>query len=74
MEVDLTPDLEAKLVRLAAEQGRDTRALVREAVERLVNHDEWFVREVEKGLAAADRGELIDHEEIGKLIAQRYPR
>jgi predicted transcriptional regulator len=73
MEVDLTPDLEAKLTRLAAEQGRDTRALVREAVERLVNYDEWFVRQVEKGLAAADRGELIDHEEIGKLIAQRYP-
>jgi len=73
MEVELTPDLEAKLTRLAAEQGRDTRALVREAVERLVNHDEWFVREVEKGLSAADRGELIDHEEIGKLIAQRYP-
>jgi len=73
MEVDLTPELEAKLTRLAAEQGRDTRALVREAVERLVNYDEWFVREVAKGLSAADRGELIDHEEIGKLIAQRYP-
>jgi predicted transcriptional regulator len=73
MEVDLAPDLEAKLTRLAAEQGRDTRALVREAVERLVNYDKWFFREVEKGLAAADRGELIDHEEIGKLIARRYP-
>ncbi len=44
-----------------------------EAVERLVNHDEWFVREVEKGLAAADRGEFIEHEEIGKLIDGRYP-
>jgi predicted transcriptional regulator len=73
MEVDLTPDLEAKLHRLAAEQGRDTRALVREAVERFVNYDEWFVREVEKGLAAADRGELVDHEEIGELIDRRYP-
>jgi predicted transcriptional regulator len=73
MEVDLTPELEAKLTRLAAEQGRETRALVREAVERFVNYDEWFVREVEKGLAAADRGELVDHEEIGKLIDRRYP-
>jgi len=73
MEVDLTPDLEAKLTRLALELGRDTRTLVREAVERLVNHDEWFVREVERGLAAADHGELIDHEEIGKLIDRRYP-
>ncbi len=73
MEIDFTPDLEAKLGRLAAEQGRDTKALVREAVERLVNYDEWFIREVEKGLAAADRGELIEHEEIGKLIDRRYP-
>jgi predicted DNA-binding protein len=40
MEVDFTPDLENKLTRLAAEQGRDTNSLVREAVERLVNHDE----------------------------------
>ena len=73
MEVELTPDLEAKLTRLAAEQCRDTKALVVEAVERFVNYDEWFIREVEKGLAAADRGEFIEHEEIGKMIDRRYP-
>ena len=73
MEVDFTPDLQAKLSRLAAEQGRDTKALVQEAVERLVNYDEWFIQEVEKGLAAADRGEFVDHEEIGRLIDRRYP-
>jgi predicted transcriptional regulator len=73
MEVDLTPDLQAKLTRLAAEQGRDTKTLVREAVERLVDYDEWFTLEVEKGLAAADRGEFVEHEEIGKLIDKRYP-
>jgi len=73
MEVDLTPDLQAKLSSLAAEQGRDTKALVLEAVERFVNHEEWFVREVEKGLAAADRGEFIEHGEIGRLIDRRYP-
>jgi predicted transcriptional regulator len=73
MEVKITPDLEAKLAHLAAERGRDTQALVQEAIERLVDYDEWFLREVENGLAAADRGELIDHEEIGKLINRRYP-
>jgi len=52
MEVDFSPDLQTKLNRLAAEQGRDTKALVQEAVERFVRHDEWFIREVEKGLAA----------------------
>ena len=73
MEVDLTPDLEAKLTRLAAKQGRDTRALVREALERFLDYDEWFAREVEKGVAAADRGELSEHADIGRLIDQRYP-
>ena len=55
MEVHLTPDLQAKLTRLATEQGRDSQALVLEAVERLVDYDDWFLREVEKGLSAADR-------------------
>jgi predicted transcriptional regulator len=73
MEVRLNPDLQAKLTRLAAQQGRDDESLVVEAVERMVNYDAWFVREVEKGLAAADRGELIDHEDVRKLIDGRYP-
>jgi len=73
MEVDLTPDLEAKLTRLAAEQGRDARALVREALERFLDYDEWFAREVKRGLDAADRGELSEHADIGKLIDRRYP-
>jgi len=69
----LKPDLEAKLSRLASEQGRDRESLVVEAVERMVNYDEWFIHEVEKGLAAADRGEFVEDEEIRKLIDRRYP-
>jgi predicted transcriptional regulator len=73
MEVRLNPDLQAKLAQLASQQGRDTEALVVEAVERMVNYDEWFIREVEKGIAAADRGEFIEHGEVGKRMNQRYP-
>jgi len=73
MEVNIGPDLQAKLSRLATERGRDAQALVREAIEKLVDYDEWFLREVEKGQAAADRGELVDHEDVGKLIDRRYP-
>jgi len=71
--VHLSPDLQAKLTRLATQQGRDSESLVVEAVERMVNYDEWFLQEVQKGLAAAARGELIDHEDIRKLIDSRYP-
>jgi predicted transcriptional regulator len=73
MDVPLNPDLQAKLSRLAAEQGRDSAALVIEAIERMVNYDEWFLREVDKGLAAADRGQLVDHSDVRKMIDERHP-
>ena len=58
---------------MAIEQGRAAETLVQEAVERLVNYDDWFLREVEKGLAAADRGEFVEHDDIRKMIDSRYP-
>jgi predicted transcriptional regulator len=73
MDVPLNPDLQAKLRRLAEQQGRASTALIVEAVERMVNYDEWFLREVDKGLAAADRGELVDHSDVRKMIDERYP-
>jgi predicted transcriptional regulator len=73
MDVPLDPDLQAKLRRLAEQQGRASTALIVEAVERMVNYDEWFLREVDKGLAAADRGELMDHSDVRKMIDERYP-
>lgn len=73
MEVHLNPDLQAKLTQLASQEGRDAQALVIEAVERMVNFDAWFLGEVDKGLAAADRGELVDHSEIKDRMNRRYP-
>jgi predicted transcriptional regulator len=73
MEVRLDPDLQAKLAQLAAQQGRDSESLVVDAVERMVNYDQWLLGEVEKGISAADRGELVDHEDVQKLIDRRYP-
>jgi len=73
MEINLNPELQVKLARLAVERGLDMQAIVQEAIERFVDYDEWFLREVEKGLASADRGEFIEHEEIGKLLDKRCP-
>jgi predicted transcriptional regulator len=73
MEVHFNPELQAKLARMATLQGRDPQTLVQEAVERLVDHEDWFLQEVDKGLAAADRGEFIEHDAVRKLIDRRYP-
>jgi predicted transcriptional regulator len=78
MEVRLDPDVQAKLARLAAQRGSDAEMLAREAIERFVDYDEWFLREVETGLASADRGELLTHEEVGvrmeKLLSEKQSR
>jgi predicted transcriptional regulator len=68
MEVHLEPDTQAKLKRIAAERGRNPEMLAREAIERFVDYDEWFLREVEKGLAQIDRGESLTHEEVGTRV------
>jgi len=73
MEVEFTSDQQVKLARKAAAQGCAAEALVREAVDRMLDYDEWFVREVEKGLAAADRGEFMEHSDVRKMIDSRYP-
>jgi predicted transcriptional regulator len=72
VEINLSFDLQARLARLAANRGSDAAALVQEAIERLVDYDEWLVREVTSGIAAADRGEFVEHEDIYKLINRRY--
>ena len=78
MEVSIPTNLQAKLTRLAAQQGRDANSLVLEAVERLVDYDEWFVAEVEKGLAQIEQGRTLSHEDVGvridRYFASKPPR
>ena len=64
MQVNLPPELQAKLDRMAEQQGRNAESLVNEAVQRLVSYDEWFVGQIEKGLAQVERGEVLKHEEV----------
>jgi predicted transcriptional regulator len=65
MEVTLSPEQQAKLTRLAQARGTDAQALAREAIERLLDYDDWFVREVEKGMSQIDSGRTLSHEEVG---------
>ena len=71
MELNLPPDLETKLARAADRRGMAAEALVLEAIERAVEYDDWFLREVEKGLAQIERGDVLTHEEVGARLERR---
>ena len=74
MEIEFSPELQAKLERIASQQGRDSKSLVHEAVERLIGYDEWFLRQVEIGLAQIDRGELLEDEEVAARVENLITR
>ena len=70
MEVTLSPDLEGKLARAAGRRGVSADVLIREAIERAVDYDDWFVREVE-GLAQIAAGQVLTHDAVGARLEQK---
>jgi predicted transcriptional regulator len=71
MEIHLTPEKEALLRQVAARTGQDAAQVVQEAVDRLLDHDTWFIREIEKGQLQAAKGDLIDHDEVVARLEKR---
>jgi len=74
MELNLSPDPEAKLARIANQRGCDAQAVAREAIERVVNYDEWFIGEVDPGLAQIERGNVLTHEAVGDRLEKRLTK
>lgn len=68
MELKLTPELQAKVERAAAENKSGAAEYVRQLVEHYVDHDRWFRQQVQKGLDQLDRGEYLEHEEVWARI------
>ena len=65
MEVHLTPEQEARLSQLAARTGkRDAQEVVQETVSRMLEHEARFVEAVKRGIASADRGDFVEHDEV----------
>ncbi len=72
MNLQVPPELEAKLTRLATETGRTVYEVALDLLAGSIDHDEWFRAEVEKGRASARGGELIEHDEVAARMDRRY--
>lgn len=68
MEVRFTPEEEAKLARIATQEGVDPAELVKDAALRLLDDDARFRAGVKKGIEQADRGEFIEEEEMDARV------
>lgn len=72
MNLQVPPELEAKLNRLAAETGRTADQVTLDLLVSSIDHDEWFRQEVEKGRLSAREGRLLEHDEVASRMDQRY--
>ena len=72
MNLQVPPELEAKLTRLGAETGRTADQVALDLLASSMDHDEWFRAEVEKGRAAAREGRLIGHDDVAARMDRRY--
>ena len=70
MEVRLQPEKEAQLAQIAAQRGLKTDELAQQVLSRYLEDDIRFIEAVNLGLAAAGRGDFVEHDEVGAKIQQ----
>ena len=70
MEVRLQPEKEAQLAEITAQRGLKTDELARQVLSLYLEDDKRFIEAVNIGLAAAEGGDFVEHEEVGKKLTQ----
>ena len=77
MEVNFAPEIEEKLAKSAAEQGRNPSELVAEVVmqhfAQASDHERRFLDAETRGEAALERGEYLSHDQVGQSL-ERFLR
>lgn len=74
MEVRFTREQQAQLAQIASQSGTAPEHVVETVVGRYLNDEADFLAAVEKGLAAANRGEFVEEEEMDARIEAMFKR
>ena len=70
--VRLDPEKRKQLDSLAARMDRPRSYLVGQAIDQYLDYHAWKLERVAEGIAAADRDELIDHDDLFGELRRRY--
>jgi len=72
MTVQFTPEQETQLEQIARKTGTVPERLVKNVVVRYLNEEARFLAAVEKGIAAAERGEFIEEEDMDARLEAMF--
>jgi len=67
----ISPTLSKKLDGYAKITGNTKSRAVEKLLQEHVDYETWFIKEVRKGIASADRGELIPQDEVFRKIREK---
>ena len=62
--VTLTKAFVRRVEKLSKATKRTPEAVVKSALDSGLDYEEWFLKQVDAGIAEANRGDLISHEEV----------
>ncbi|MDJ0836027.1 MAG: ribbon-helix-helix protein, CopG family [Acidobacteriota bacterium] len=62
--IHISPEMDAKLERLALQSGRSKSWFLEQAIERVLDEDERAVHAIKEGIAEADAGEFASDDEV----------
>ena len=70
MEVQFSPDMEARLAEYAAQQCKSPDEAVRDVVARYFQEEDRFMTAVKRGEAALASGEILSHEQVPSALSE----
>lgn len=74
MELHLTAEQEARLVRLAQHEGKEPETFATERILAVFDDDDQFRIAVQQGLDQADAGNFMEEEEMDRRFAKMLSR
>lgn len=74
MEVHFSSEQQAQLAELAAKAGTAPELVVTNVVARYLGEEARFLAAVEKGIAAAERGEFIEEQEMDARLEAMFKK
>ncbi len=73
MEVHFPPDTAVQLEKSAVNMGKPAAQVGEETVSRMLQRQAEFIAGVNRGIEAANRGDLIEHDEVVNRIERLFP-
>lgn len=71
LDTPIDVETDRKLTAYADAQGRTKADIVSDALERYLDYEAWFRRQVEEGLRADAAGEVLDHDDAQRELRDR---